>query len=239
MRLFLCLVALLCALNGLALAKTPGLSGEWFYFGSQNQLVRIDEASGMLEDGATRASYVLLGEQGTDKHRAVAKGGAHPEERQLIRLQDNLLLFLGNKNPILLRKGARFAAPREKIRGRWRYAAQMNAAYYYDAEFDLDAKKMVEISRSADGSLLSGQERPLETLLDGQNELALRAKGTVYHFTRLGADFLVLEPSYASSLQNGYKILMVKSQAPRAKKQPEAHKLATAPNAKGKNRQKK
>jgi hypothetical protein len=38
----------------------------------------------------------------------------------------------------------------------------------------------------------------------------------VYHFARLGADFLVLEPSYAASVQNGYKILM--ERVPRAAK---------------------
>jgi hypothetical protein len=98
----------------------------------------------------------------------------------------------------------------------------MNEAFYYDAEFDLDAGKMVEISRSESGDHIRGAARQLKVLLDAQAELALQADGSVYHFVRLGADFLVLEPSYAASARNGHKILM--ERVPRAKKRAKAGK---------------
>jgi hypothetical protein len=216
-RAMLCLAALLCALNAHAFAGTPGISGEWTYYGSRDGAVRIDEESGTLEDSTNRTSYILLeeqGEQGAKRRRAARKGSSQSgETRDILRMHENVLLFLGVKNPILVRAGARFKPPREKIRGRWQYAAQMNEAFYYDAEFDLDARKMVEISRSENGGQTRSEARPLETLLDAQAECALRSGGSVYHFTRLGADFLVLEPSYALSSRNGYKILMKKAQA--------------------------
>ena len=219
MRIVLCLFALLCVLNAHALAGTLGISGEWNFYGNQTDLVRIDEASGFLKDGTANASYVLLEEQGVNWRRVAKQGGSHPgEARKLLHMHEHVLLFQGVKNPILIRKGARFTAPREKIRGRWHYAAQMNEAFYYNAEFDLDARKMVEISRSENGGYIRGEGRPLEMLLDAQAELALRADGTVYHFTRLGADFLVLQPSYATSTRNGYKILLARAQAPHAAK---------------------
>jgi hypothetical protein len=208
MRVVFCLAVLLCALS--AHAGTPGISGEWLYYGNQDGTVRIDEAVGVLEDGTARTSYVLLEEQGPGWRRAAKKGSSHPGDvRKILRVHEDVLLFPGVKNPILVRKGARFTAPREKIRGRWHYARQMNEAFYYDAEFDLDAGKMVEISGHT-----RNEARPLERLLDAQAELALRADGAVSHFTRLGADFLVLEPSYATSTRNGYKILMERAQAP-------------------------
>ena len=235
MRILFCLAALLCALGAHASAldlwaappkvppgragpspaaaasasdrKTPGFSGEWLYYGNRDATVRIDDAAGILEDGTT--SYILLEEQGPDWRRAVKRGDAHPAGvRGLFRVHENVLLFAGVKNPILVRKGTRFPAPREKIRGRWHHARQMTEAFYYDAEFDLDAGKMVEVSRSESGDLIRSEARPLETLLDAQAELAVRSGETVYHLARLGADFLVLAPSYASSAQNGYKILM-------------------------------
>jgi hypothetical protein len=217
MRVLFCLAALLCILGAHAFAsdRTPGISGEWLYYGQQDGTVRIDEKAAILEDGTT--SYTLLEEQVPGGRRVAKKGGSHSGGvRGIFRVHENVLLFPGVKNPILVRKGARFTAPRGKIRGRWHYARQMNEAFYYDAEFDLDAGKMVEISRSASGELMRSKARPFEVLLDAQAELALQADGAVYHFARLGADFLVLEPSYASSLQNGYKILMEK--VPRAVK---------------------
>jgi hypothetical protein len=78
---------------------------------------------------------------------------------------------------------------------------------------------MVEISRSESGGHTRSEGRSLEKLLDAQLELALRADGAVYHFTSLGADFLVLEPSYATSTRNGYKILMERVPAQRAVRQ--------------------
>ena len=209
MRVFFCLAALLCALGTHASAsdRAPGFSGEWLYYGGQDVTVRIDEAAGILEDGTT--SYVLLAEQGPGWRRVAKRGDSHPGGvRRLFLMHENVLLFAGVKNPILVRKGSRFTVPRAKIRGRWHHARQMNEAFYFDAEFDLDAGKMVEISRSESGELVRSEARPLETLLDAQAELALRSDGVVYHLARLGADFLVLAPSYASSAQNGYKILM-------------------------------
>jgi len=202
-----------------------GISGEWHYYGNQADTVRIDEESGIMEDDTTRTSYVLLEEQGADWRRAVKKGGSYPgDTRKILRVHKDVLLFTGVKNPILVRTGAHFRAPKEKIRGRWHYAAQMNEAYYYDAEFDLDAKKMVDISRSSSGGHTRSEGRPLEPLMDARHELALRADGAVYHFTRLGADFLVLEPMYAASARNGYKILMKKAQTPRSAKQAQQKK---------------
>ena len=228
MRIVFCLFALLCVLSAHALAGTLGISGEWHFYGNQGALVRIDETSGILEDGTTNTSYILLLEkQGVNWLRATQKRASHPgEARKILRMHENVLLFSGLKTPILVRKGARFTPPREKIRGRWHYAAQMNEAFYYDAEFDLDAKKMIEISRSENGNSIRSESRPLETLLDAQAELALRADGAVYHFTRLGADFLVLEPSYAASTRNGYKILLARTQADTK------NEAATAPPAK-------
>jgi hypothetical protein len=181
--------------------------------------VRIDEASGVLKDETTRTSYVLLETQG-NRRRAVRQGSAHPgDARDLVQVHEDLLLLLGVKNPILVRRGTRFHPPREKIRGRWHYAAQLNDAYYYDAEFDLDAREVVDVTRPESGELARSAGRPLEALLDARAECALRSGISVYHFTRLGADFLVLEPSYARSSRNGYKILMVKVQTPDAEQQ--------------------
>ena len=220
-----CLCALLCALSAHVFAGTPGFSGEWIYYGDQDAELRIDEESGLLEDGTTRTRYVLLEEQGAGRCRAARKVGSRPGEvRKICRMHADVLLFLGVKNPILVRKGARFKAPREKIRGRWRYAAQTNEAFYYNAEFDLDARKMVEILRSENGGYTRGEGRPLEMLLDAQAELALQAGDAVYHFARLGADFLVLEGKYAASTLNGYKILMEQVRAPRAEGEAKAEK---------------
>ena len=215
MRAMLCRAVLLCVLNAQAAVAAPGISGEWLYYGEHGGgVVRIDESSGILEDG--RARYLLLEEQG-GRRRALRQGGGTPgDTRVLVRAHEDLLLFLGVKNPILVRKGARFQAPREKIRGRWHYAAQTNEAFYYDAEFDLDARKMADISRSESGGLVRSADRPLEILLDAQIECALRSDGAVYHFMRLGADFLVLEPSYAASSRNGYKILLERARPPDA-----------------------
>ena len=215
MRAFFCLFALLCVLNAHALAGTPGISGEWVYYGNREGTVRISEASGILEDGTNGTSCVLREEKGTGLRCAARKGSSHPGDvRKILRVHEDVLLFLGVKNPILVRKGGRFQAPREKIRGCWHYAAQLNEAFYYDAEFDLDARKMVEISRSEHGGHIRSEGRPLEPLLDAQAELALQAGGVVYHFARLGAEFLVLEGSYATSTRNGYKILLERVQAP-------------------------
>ena len=197
-------------------------------------MVRIDEASGILEDGTTRTSYVLLEEQGVNRLRAAKNNASHPgDTRKILRMSENLLFFSGARNSILVRKGAHFAAPKEKIRGRWHYAEQMNETFYYDAEFDLDAGKMTEISRQENGVLVRGEDRPLETLLDARTELALRAGDAVYHFKRLGADFLVLEPSYATSSRNGYKILMTRAQPPQTAKTPQAdgRPLVSTPQA--------
>ena len=212
MRVF-CLVVLLCALSAHAFAGTLGISGEWFFYGNRDGKVRIDEESGVLEDGTTRTSYVFLEEGGANWRRVARKGTAHPgDERKLLRVHADVLLFLGVRNSILVREGARFKAPREKIRGRWHYAAQMSEAFYYDAEFDLNAWMMVEISRSEHGGHTRSAGRPLEVLLDAQAELAVRSGGGVYHFTRLGADFLVLEPSYATPIRSGHRILMTRVQ---------------------------
>jgi hypothetical protein len=219
MRVLLFLFALLGVPSAHAFAATPGLSGEWHYYGNRDGTVRIDEASGMLEDETTRTSYVLLEEQGANWRRVAKKGGSPPgDTRKILRVHENVLLFPGDKHHILVRKVAPFAAPREKIRGRWHYAEQMNEAFYYDAEFDLDAGKMVEISRSENGGHTRSEGRLLETLLDARAELALRTNDAVYHFKRLGDDFLVLEPSYAASTRNGYKILLKKAQKPQATK---------------------
>ena len=216
----LCLTVLLCALSAYAFAETPGFSGEWFFHGNRDGKVRIDDAPGILEDGTTRTSYVLLEERGADWRRVVRQGVSNPgSPRKVLRVHDNVLLFLGVKNPILLREGVRFMPPREKIRGRWHYAAQLNEAFYYDAEFDLDAWEMVEIVRSESGEYTRSAGRPLEVLLDAQVELAVRSGVGVYHFVRLGADFLVLEPSYAKSSLNGHKILMTRAQVPDAARQ--------------------
>ena len=216
MRVFFCLFALLCSLSANAFAGTSGMSGEWVYYGNLEGKVCIDEESGVLEDGTISTSYVLLEGQGANQRRATKKGSSHPGGvREVQRIHEDIVLFLGVKNPILVREGARFTAPREKIRGRWHYAAQMNETFYYDVEFDLDAWEMVEITRSASGGETRSAGRPLEKLLDAQMELAVRSGGAVYHFTRLGADFLVLEPSYAKSILNGYKILMERTQATR------------------------
>ena len=218
-RIFFCLFALLCVLLAHAPAATPGISGEWHFYGNQSGTVRIREESGILEDETTGISYVLLAEEGAGRRRVARKDGSHPGDvRKIVLVHENVLLFLGVKNPILVREGARFRAPREKIRGRWRYAAQMNETYYYDAEFDLDAGKMVEISRSESGGHIRSEGRPFERLFDAQAELALQADGVVYHFARLGSDFLVLEGSYATSTRNGYKILMERVQSPRPEK---------------------
>ncbi|MCL1985889.1 MAG: hypothetical protein FWG59_05525 [Betaproteobacteria bacterium] len=204
---------LLCALRGHALAGTLGIGGEWAYYGSREAVVRIDEESGSLEDGTS--SYSLFKEQGSNWCRVAKKGSAQPGDgRKLVRVQENVLLFLGAKNPVLVRKGAHFRMPREKIRGRWHYVQQMNELFYYDAEFDLDAGKMVEISRSESGGYVRSEGRQLKVLLDAQAELALQTDGAVYHFMRLGTDFLILEPSYATSSRNGFKILMERVQAP-------------------------
>ncbi|MDR0239564.1 MAG: hypothetical protein LBI88_04960 [Deltaproteobacteria bacterium] len=220
MRLLVCLFALLCVLNLHARAATWGISGTWGYYGNRDGAVRINEESGILEDGTSGASYVLLEEKEAGRRRVARKGASHPGDvRTLLRVHEDLLLFLGARNPILVRAGTRFKTPREKIRGRWHYAAQMNEIYHYDAEFDLDARKMVEISRSEQGGHIRSEDRPLELLLDAQTELALQAGGVVYHFERLGADFLVLEGSYATSARNGYKILMERVQAQRTAKQ--------------------
>jgi hypothetical protein len=218
MRAVFCLLALLCASD--AYAGTPGISGEWAYYGNQDGTVRIDEASGIVEEG-TGASYDLLDAQGDGWRLAAKKGSSFPgDARKIRRMHEDVLLFSGVKNPILVRKGVLFKAPREKIRGRWHYAAQMNEVFYYDAEFDLDARKMVEISRPEGGSPMRGEDRPLEMLLDAQAELALRgAGGAVYHFTRLGGQFLVLEATYAST-RHGHKILM--ERVPRAAQQAKA-----------------
>ena len=210
LRAIFCL--LLCVVSAHAVAGTLGISGGWFFYGNRDGKVHIDEESGILEDGTSGTSYVLLEEQGADWRR-VARKGAPGDVRKIRRVNENVLLFLGVKNPILVREGARFTPPREKIRGRWHYATQMNEAFYYDAEFDLDTRKVVDISRSESGGHIRGEARPLEMLLDAQVELALRTDGTVYHFMRLGADFLVLEPSYGTSVRNGYKILMARTQA--------------------------
>jgi hypothetical protein len=209
-RVFFFWVALLCVLSAQAQAVTPGISGEWYFYGNQNDTVRISEEAGILEDGTTGISYVLLADEGFGRHRVVAgKGGSHSGDvRTILHVHENLLLFLGIKNPILVRKGVRFKALREKIRGCWHYAAQMNNTYYYDAEFDLDSGKIVDISRSESGAYIRSEGRSFELILDAQAELALQAGGVVYHLTRLGADFLVLEGSYATSTRNGYKILL-------------------------------
>jgi hypothetical protein len=226
----LCLAAMLCVLSAHAFAATPGIGGEWFYYGSRDGKLRIDENSGVLEDSASRTSYVLLEDKGVHRRSAVRKGSTQPgEARGILRMHEDVLLFLGVKNPILVRAGARFTPPREKIRGRWHYAAQINEAFYYDAEFDLDARKMVEISRSENGGHVRSEARPLEALLNAQSECALRSSdGSVYHFTRLGADFLVLEPSYAASSRNGYKILMARTQTPAAVQQTKTEKARQA-----------
>jgi len=225
-----CLLAPLCALSVSAPARTSGITGEWYYYGNQDATVRIDEASGILEDGTIDTSYVLLGEQGTDWRSATKKGSSHPGDvRKIFRVHQDVLLFLGVKNPILVRKGTRFKAPREKIRGRWHYARQINEAFYYDAEFDLDAGKLVEISRTGHGGYTRSAPRTLEKLFDAQAELALRADGAVYHFVRLG-DFLVLEPSYASSTRDGHKILMERIRAP-YKPEMDKQRVVAAPQA--------
>ena len=226
MRAIFRLAVLLCALDAYAFAGTAGISGEWVFYGGEDGTVRIDEASGILEDVSSRTRHVLSGEQG-NRRRAVKKGSSHPgNARDLIRVHDDLLLFPGVKNPILVRRGARFPLPREKIRGRWHYAEQLNETFYYDAEFDLDARTVVDISRSEDGELVRSAGRPLEVLLDAQVECALRAGDCVYHFARLGANFLVLEPSCAKSSRNGYKILMEKAPAPDAAPPKKAKKNA-------------
>jgi hypothetical protein len=210
--IFFCLVALLCALDGHAFAGA-GIGGEWVWYGEQDAAVRIDEAAGILEDGSSRTRYVLLEAQG-DRRRAVRQRVRPGDARDMVRVHEDLLLFLGVKNPILVRRGTPFHPPREKIRGRWQYAAQLNETFYYNAEFDLDARTVADITRPESGELARNAGRPLEFLLDAQVECALRSGDAVYHFTRLGADFLVLEPSYARSSRNGYKILMVKAPAP-------------------------
>jgi hypothetical protein len=216
MRVVFCLFTLLCGLSAHALAGMPGIGGEWHFYGNQDATVFIDEASGILEDRTRGASYVLGEEQKTGRRKVAGKGGSHPGDgRAIIHAHKDVLLFLGVKNPILLRKGAHFKTPREKIRGRWHYAVQTNEAFYYDAEFDLDAGKMVEISRPESGGHTRSADRPLEMLLDAQAELAVQSDGAIYHFARLGADFLVLEPSYATSSRDGYKILMARTQAPK------------------------
>ena len=219
MRALFCLFALLCALRAHAPAATSGISGEWHFYGNLDGAVRISEESGILEDEISGTRYILLKEEEAGRRRVVRQGGAHPGDvRAILRMHEDLLLFLGAKNPILVRKGARFRTPREKIRGRWHYAAQMNETYYYDAEFDLDAGHIVEISRSESGRIMRSEGRKFELLLDAQAELALQSGGVVYHFTRLGADFLMLEPSYATSSRNGYKILLERVQALRGAK---------------------
>ena len=239
MRALFCLFALLCVLNEHALAGTPGISGEWVYYGNQEGTVRINETSGILEDGTNSANYVLREEKGAGLRYAAGKAGSYPGDvRAILRVHEDVLLFLGVKNPILLRKGASFKAPREKIRGRWHYAAQTNDAYYYDAEFDLDARQMVEISRSERGELVRSAGRPLEVLLDAQAEIALQSGGGIYHFTRLGADFLVLEPSYAASARDGYKILMEKMRSQGAPEQAKT-KSGAAKESKTKAKKKK
>ncbi|MDR2694917.1 MAG: hypothetical protein LBC79_00860 [Deltaproteobacteria bacterium] len=230
MRAVLCLAALLCFSGAYAFAGTPGIGGEWFFYGNRDATVRIDEASGLLEDVTARTSYVLHEEE-AGRHRAVRQRASRPgDARSLFRVHDDLLLFLGGgvKNPILVRKGALFRAPREKIRGRWHYARQLNEAFYYDAEFDLDAGKMVEISRSESGGLTRSAARPLERLLDAQAELALQADGAIYYFTRLGADFLILAPSYADSARNGHKILMERARTARSAQEAQTEKARQA-----------
>ena len=235
----LCLTVLLCALSAHAFAGTLGISGEWFFYGNRDGKVRIDETSGILEDGTTRTSYVLLEGEGANWRRVARKGAAHSgDERKLLRVHNDVLLFLGVRNSILVREGARFKAPREKIRGRWHYAEQTNEAFYYDAEFDLDAWQMVEISRSERGELTRSAVRPIEVLFDAQAELAVRSGGGVYHFARLGADFLVLEPSYATSTRDGYKILMERMRSPRASQQADA-KSGAVKASKTENKKKK
>jgi len=222
----LCLTVLLCAMSAQAFAGTLGISGAWFFYGDRDGKVRIDETSGVLEDGTTRTSYVLLEAGGANWRRVARKGVAYSgDERKLLRVHNDVLLFLGARNPILVRESARFKAPREKIRGRWHYAAQANEAFYYDAEFDLDAWQMVEISQSERGELTRSAVRSLEVLFDAQAELALRSDDGVYHFARLGADFLVLEPSYATSA-DGYKILMERMRSQRAPQQTDAKSWA-------------
>jgi hypothetical protein len=237
-----CLTVLLCALSAHAFAGMLGISGEWVFYGNQDGKVRIDEASGILEDGTSRTSYVLLEEGGANWRRVARKGASHAGElRKLLRIHNDVLLFLGVKNPILVRKGARFKAPREKIRGRWHYAAQMNEAFYYDAEFNLDTWRMVEISPSKNGGHTRSAGRPLEVLLDAQTELALQSGGGLYHFARLGADFLVLEPSYATSTRDGYKLLMERMRSPGVPQQADTKdtKSRAAKASKKKTKQKK
>ena len=230
MRAVFCLFALWCALSAHASAGTPGISGEWFYYGTRDGTVRIDEESGILEDGTSSVSYVLLEEQGGHQRLAAKRGSPYPGDvRKILRVHENVLLFPGVKNPILVRKGALFKAPPEKIRGRWHYVAQMNETFYYDVEFDLDAGKMVEISRSAHGDHVRNEARLLETLLDARHELALRTEDAVYHFTRLGSDFLVLEPSYSDAARNGYKILMERARSRRGTKQSTTKNNAAGP----------
>ena len=227
-RASFCLFALLCILNAYALAGTSGISGEWVYYGNREGTVRISATSGILEDGTSGTSYVLREEGGSGVRYVAGQAGPHPgDARKLLRVHEDVLLFLGVKNPILVRKGVRFQTPREKIRGRWHYAAQMNEVFYYDAEFDLDVRKMVEISRSEQGRHVRSEGRPLELLLDAQAELALQAGGVVYHFARLGTEFLVLEGSYATATRNGYKILLERVQASRGAKQAAEKKQRT------------
>ena len=204
-----------------------GFSGEWLYYGNQEGTVRICEASGSLEDEANGTSYVLRKDEGADVYYATNRESPQTGElRKVLRVHDNVLLFLGDRNPILLRKGIRFKAPREKIRGRWHYAVQLNEVFYYDAEFDLDARKMVEISSAMHEGHVRSEARSLELLLDAQAELALQGDDVVYHFARLGAEFLVLEGSYPASIRNGYKILMQRVQAPNAGAASEAKQQA-------------
>ena len=234
------LTVLLCALSAHAFAGTPGISGEWIFYGNQAGKVRIDEASGILEDGTSRTQYLLFEEGGAEWRCVARKDAAHSgDARKLLRVHTDLLLFLGVKNPILVREGARFKAPRKKIRGRWHYAAQMNEAFYYDAEFDLDAWQMVEISPSKNGGHTRSAGRSLEVLLDAQTELALQSGGGLYHFARLGSDFLVLEPSYATSTRDGYKILMEKMLSPGVQQQADTKSRAAKASKTKKTKQKK
>jgi hypothetical protein len=77
----------------------------------------------------------------------------------------------------------------------------------------------VDISRSEDGAPARGAGRSLELLLDAKAECALQSEDAVYHFARLGANFLVLAASHAKSSLNGFKILMEGAQSPGAMRQ--------------------
>lgn len=219
MRRFFCLLAVCCALCARPLpapAGSPDADGEWLVYGG-NAVLRIEEKSdvvialnggeGVRYDVSAKEPFVL---------RLTRKGSTRPEdERKIVKIHENILLFQAiGRTTILLRKNARPHTPREKIRGRWRRAAQDSDRYYYDAEFDFDAKSVVEFSgATAASARQQGNAEQLKVISETSRELVVQRGESVYSFTRLGKNFLAAQVSGPSAAL-GSDLFLLRASSP-------------------------